>query len=273
METIRQIEAFRSALNWRRNKRTVGLVATMGSLHDGQVAMIKACRAQSDIVIATIYVNPLRFENREAYAAYPRTPSADTDLLETLKVDFLFAPTDEEIFPDGLDHALTVQHRGSRDPKLESQATIWLKLLNITKPDLVVIGEKDYGQLVALKQVIREFSIDTEVVSIPIVRDVDGVALSGNLTRLTSDQRSQAAILHQTLFDLASAIKDGARNYNKLQQTALIALKGGGFDTRDVNIRDADTWLAPAESTSHLRVSAIVSIGKLILTDNIGIDL
>jgi pantoate--beta-alanine ligase len=273
METIKQIEAFQTALNWRRSKRSVGLVATMGRLHDGQVALIKACRSRSDITIAAHYVNPLRFQNTDEYEAYPRTLAQDESLLDSLKVDFLFTPSDEEMFPEGTEHALTVQHRGSNNHRLESQNTIWLKLLIITKPNLVIVGEKDYAQLVALNQVIREFAIDTEVASIPIVRDLDGVALSGNLEMLTSDQRSQAAILYQTMLDLAFAIKEGARNYDKLEQTARIALKGGGFETKDVQIRDSDNWLPPTSSTRHLRISAAVELGRTTLSDNIGVDL
>ena len=96
METINQIEAFRSALNWRRNKRTVGLVVSMGNLHDGQVAMIKACRKKADIVVVAVYVNPLRFSDDQSFSDYPRTPQADEKLLESLNVDFRFAPKDPE---------------------------------------------------------------------------------------------------------------------------------------------------------------------------------
>ena len=281
METIRQIDAYRSALAWRRDKRTVGLVATTGDLHAGQIGMIKLCRDKSDISVASIYPNPLLPTRDKPVSNDPRQLSKDQTLLESLSVDFLFAPRDEEMFPGGTDKAmkihcnwplpagLTSENQQYRD----SQATVWLKMLNIVEPDQVIFGEKDYVGLILLKRLIDEFSFDTQIIRAPVIRDADGVAFSGRLSALTVEQRKQAPILHQTLQDLAFALTEGARNYAKLEQTARIALRGGGFDNQAVTICDADTLAGPNEQTRRLRIIADADLGGVQLHDNIGIDL
>ncbi len=148
-----------------------------------------------------------------------------------------------------------------------------LKLLLIVQPDVLFIGEKDYQQLVLTQRMIEELALDIRVEPMPIVRDIDGVAYGKGLLRLTPDQRKLAPIVLQTLKDLAHAISNGARHYEKLEQTARVALRGGGFDTQYITVRDAQSLRLPTEDTQSFRILAAVQVGTIRLVDNIGVEL
>ncbi|MCB1683593.1 MAG: pantoate--beta-alanine ligase [Pseudomonadales bacterium] len=281
MELIRSIEACRSTLEWRRNKRTVGLLTTMGNLHEGHLALVKACRERADISVVASYVNPLLFDSDDAFLAHPRALAADVQHLENLKVDVLFAPADEEMFPTGTLDCLqitsvspsssVVQQTFGRD--FEARATVWLKLLNIVRPEILICGEKNYAHMVGLQRVLTEFTLDTRLIGVPIARDADGVALGGELTSLTLEQRRQAPILQQTLQDVAVALTTGARNFHKLEHTARLALRGGGFGNVEVTVRDAQSLALPEDRTHNFRILGTASLGGVRLIDNVGVDL
>ena len=281
MELIRSIEACRSALDWRRGKRSVGLLATMGDLHDGHLALVKACRERSDISVVSIYVNPLLFDSDDAFLSHPRSLSADQQKLEHLKADVLFAPQDVEMFPTGtldrLQIGLTAAApRESAEllgREFEARAPVWLKLLNIVRPEIMVCGEKDYAHLVGLRRLLSEFAVNVQLIGVPVARDTDGVALGGELARLTLEQRRQAPILQQTLNDVGVALRTGARNFHNLEHTARLALRGGGFDSARITVRDAGTLALPDNHTSNYRILGSASLGGIRLIDNIGVEL
>ena len=149
METIRSVEAMSDAMGWRRNNRQIGLVSTKGNLHNGHEALIKTCMSEADICVVSIYVNPLEFPDDESFANYPRDVAADKALLETMGVDYLFLPTDHEMFPSGVRDVTTVrlphlavELHGVVNPRLfNARATAWLKLYNIIRPELAYFGE------------------------------------------------------------------------------------------------------------------------------------
>ncbi len=277
METFRDIEACRSALEWRRSTRSIGLVATMGNVHAGHLAMIKACRSQSEITVVSTYVNPLRFRSDDAFLDYPRQLDADTHVLEASAVDVLFAPRDEELFPGGVQNAIRLVpvHAANGEEELDAAAklTVILKMLNILRPDQLYVGEKDYAFCVLLDRLVAQFAVETDVRRVPIHREEDGVAAGDELARLTAEQRASAPILKQTLDDLAYAIRHGARNYRKLEQTGRVALRGGGFEVEHLLVQDADTLDTPGERCRNLRVVARARLGMAVLNDNIGIAL
>jgi len=278
MEIFHTVEAYRSSLNWRRANRQLALLATLGDLHDGHVALVKACRDQADISVVSICGNPLLPECSNA----PARPPLEQDIrrLENL-ADCVFAPTDEELFPFGVTDYTGVRLPGLADELsgtqradvVEAKATVMLKLLLIIQPNILFYGEKDYQQLVVTERMIKELSLDIRVVRMPILRDFDGVALGNGLQQLPPDQRKNAPIVHQTLNDLAHAISNGARNYSKLEQTARVAMRGGSLETDYVAIRDADTLQTPTEESARLRIMAAASLGPMRIVDNIGVDL
>ena len=280
MEIIRTIEAYRNSLSWRRAKRQLALVATTGNLHDGHVALIKACRDQADISVVSIYANPLLVTGGEAFGSHPRSFDQDIRRLDNL-VDCVFAPADEEMFPFGIADYTRVRlpnlanelYGGAQPGAVEAKATVMLKLLLIVQPDVLFIGEKDYQQLVLTQRMIEELALDIRVERMPIVRDIDGVAFGKGLLRLTPEQRKLAPIVYQTLNDLAHAISNGARHYTKLEQTARVALRGGGFDTEYIAVRDAQSLQVPTADTQSFRILAAVQVGSILLVDNIGVEL
>lgn len=281
MELIRSIEACRSTLDWRRTKRTVGLLATMGNLHDGHLALVKACRERADISVIAAYVNPLLFDSDDAFLSHPRSLLADQQQLERLNVDVLFAPGDEEMFPTGTLDRLRISALASTSPlaqqqfgrEFEARASVWLKLLNIVRPEIMICGEKNYAHLVGLQRLVTEFAMEVRLIGVPIARDADGVALGGELAGLTLEMRRQAPILQQTLKDVAVALNTGARNFHKLEHTARLALRGGGFESVELTIRDAGTLALPEAQTHNFRIIASASLGGVRLIDNIGVDL
>jgi pantoate--beta-alanine ligase len=169
---------------------------------------------------------------------------------------------------------LAVELHGVINPRLfNARATAWLKLYNIIRPEIAYFGEKDMQELVLIKRMIAELNLTLRLHSLPIVRDDNRVALAGGLAQLTQTELSQAPILFQTLNDVGHAVRDGARNFNKLEQTAKLALRGGGFDTEYVAIRDAETLASPSKVSRRLRVLAAAQLGLARLTDNVSVEI
>ena len=178
MEIIRTIEAYRNSLGWRRATRQLGLVATTGNLHDGHVALIKACRDHADISVVSIYKNPLLATNEDPLRDPPRRFDQDIGRIDNL-ADCVFAPADSEMFPFGIANCARVylpDLANARTGTVEAIATVMLKLLLIIRPDVLFIGEKDYQQLVLTQRMIEELALDIRVERTPVVRDIDGVA-------------------------------------------------------------------------------------------------
>jgi pantoate--beta-alanine ligase len=281
METVRSIEAMANAIGWRRSNRQIGLVSTMGNLHDGHVALIKACTEEADISVVSVYVNPMQFEDDEAFARYPRNLDADKARLADLGVDYLFAPRDEEMFPSGTRDLTTVrlprlaiELQGTDNPRLyNAKATVWLKMFNIVHPEVVYQGEKDLQELVLIKRMVEELNLTLKLTRLPIVRDESNVAMSAGSAQLTIEERRAAPILFQTLNDVAFAIRNGARNFSKLEQTARVALRGAGFETEYIAIREAENLAVPTDKTTSFRVLAAAQLGLARLTDNVGVEL
>lgn len=281
MELIRSIEACRSTLDWRRSKRTVGLLTTMGNLHEGHLALVKVCRERADISVIASYVNPLLFDSDDAFLAHPRALAADQQHLENLKADVLFAPVDEEMFPTGTLDRLQISSTSPTSPlaqqsfcrDFDARAPVWLKLLNIIRPEILICGEKNYAHMVGLQRLLSEFCLDTRLIGVPTARDADGVALGGELASLTLEQRRQAPILQQTLKDVAVALTTGARNFHKLEHTARLALRGGGFGNVEVTVRDAGTLALPEAQTHNFRILGAANLGGVRLIDNVGVEL
>jgi len=278
MEIFRTIEAYRSSLTWRRGNRQLALLATRGDLHDGHVALIKACRDQADISVVSICDNLLLPEPADA----PVRPPIEQDIrrLENL-TDCIFAPSQEELFPFGVTDyigmrlpVLADELSGTqRTEVVEAKAIVMLKLLHIIQPNVLFYGEKNYQQLLVTERMIQELALDIRVVRMPILRDFDGVALGNGLQHLRPEQRKNAPIVHQTLNDLAHAISNGASNYSKLEQTARVAMRGGSLETEYVAIRDADTLRTATPKSTSLRIMAAAKLGPMRIVDNIGVDL
>jgi pantoate--beta-alanine ligase len=219
----------------RREGKSIGLVPTMGALHEGHLSLVRAARAQSDFVAVSIFVNPLQFGPNEDFAAYPRTLEADCALLLNEGVDLVFAPSPELMTPPeattyievgGLSNKLD---GGSRPGHFRGVATIVGKLFEIVRPELAFFGQKDAAQVAVLRKMVRDLNMDVQIVVCPIVREKDGLALSSRNHYLSAAERKQALCLHESLKKIQALAEAGERSAAKLLEAgkAVIAAEAG----------------------------------------------
>ncbi|MEM7220894.1 MAG: pantoate--beta-alanine ligase [Pseudomonadota bacterium] len=280
MTTHNSIQGIRSAIGAARVKgKRIGLVPTMGSLHDGHLDLVRAARANNDVVVVSIFVNPLQFGPGEDFDAYPRSLAEDQQKLGDAGVDLLFAPGVEAMYPDGQEHQAEVRLPSltqilcgeGRPGHFDGVGTVVLKLFNICTPDNAYFGEKDYQQLLLIRTLAHQFDFPTRVHGVPTRRADDGLALSSRNQYLTDEQRAKAPLLQQTLQDIAHGINAGAKQYDRLVQTGKLALRAAGFDVEYLEVRDAAT-LGEAGATGDLRIMVAANIGRARLIDNIGVE-
>jgi pantoate--beta-alanine ligase len=263
---------------WRDRGLSVALVPTMGNLHDGHLSLAALARQSADCVVMSIYVNPTQFVAGEDFGAYPRTLEQDRATVERDGcVDHLFVPNESAIYPFGTDDAVRVSMPGlsrelcgaSRPGHFDGVASVVLRLLNIVAPDVLVLGRKDYQQLILIERMIADLSLDVRVTSGPTMRHDDGLAFSSRNRYLTDDERKRAPALHDVLVDLAEAA--GGTDYASLQQAAVADLQARGFEPDYVEVRRAGDLAVPdgTETAAELIVLAAAWLGKARLIDNL----
>ncbi|UCH00313.1 MAG: pantoate--beta-alanine ligase [Deltaproteobacteria bacterium] len=212
MEIIKEIELMQGlSEKWRRDGDIICLVATMGFLHQGHIELLRVGRENGDRLIMSIFVNPIQFGPQEDYKRYPRDAEGDLDKARSCGVDAVFMPTVEEMYPDGFQSTVRVEEiteylcGRSRPGHFAGVTTVVAKLFNITRPHLAIFGEKDYQQLIVIKRMVRDLSMDIEIIEVPTVREKDGLAISSRNSYLTPEERSSALSLKKGL-DLAKAM-------------------------------------------------------------------
>lgn len=206
MEIIRKVDALKELVNSLKSEgKTIGLVPTMGALHDGHISLIERARAENDIVIASVFVNPTQFNNPEDLRTYPRTEDADCQRLEAAGCDIAFIPTVEEIYPEpdtrvfDLGPVAEVMEGAHRPGHFNGVAQIVSRLFAMTSPDRAYFGEKDFQQIAVIRRMVELEGFDIEIIDCPIVREPDGLAMSSRNTRLSASQRRIAPAIHLTL--------------------------------------------------------------------------
>jgi len=277
MRIITTIDDVRAALAEKRNDARVGLVPTMGNLHEGHLSLVNASRQACGITIVSVFVNPLQFGPNEDFELYPRTLQDDAALLERNGVDVLFAPGEHEMYPNGRDgHAMVTVPRlatilcGEHRPgHFDGVGTVVLKLFNIVAPDRAFFGEKDFQQLTLIRTICRQLDVPIEITGVPTVRAADGLALSSRNRYLDPEERARAPLIHQTLSEITTALAHGARDYTALERGAVARLDTGGFKADYVSIRNALTLAAPTPSDRELVVLAAARLGRTRLIDNL----
>ena len=278
MKTVTSISDLRAAIKaWRRTGETVGLVPTMGALHDGHLALIRFARAKTLRTCATLFVNPTQFGPNEDFAAYPRTEAEDAAILTAEKVDLLFKPSTAEIYPPG--HVTKVRVEGLGDI-LEGEfrpgffvgvATVVTKLFMQAQPDLAVFGEKDYQQLQVIRRLTADLDIPVRVESVPTVRDKDGLALSSRNAYLSPAERRIASALYGTIGQVAENVGRGA-DPKAQAEWGRGQLERAGFAKIDyLTVRDARTLEPVADASQPARVLAAAWLGKTRLIDNVAV--
>jgi len=259
---------------WRKSGETIGLVPTMGSLHEGHLSLVRAAKKDNARAIATLFVNPTQFGANEDLASYPRDEATDRRLLGDARADLLFAPGVSEMYPEGF--ATTVNVAGltehlcgpHRPGHFAGVATIVCKLLNQALADRAYFGEKDFQQLQVVRRMARDLDIATEIVGVPTIREADGLAMSSRNRYLSPAERNQAATLPQLLRAAASALRDGraaAPELDKVRQ----GLTAAGFRKIDyVTLANSETLQPQARAQEPSRVIAAAWLGRTRLIDN-----
>lgn len=280
MDLIHDIEALRD----RRasfDGASVGLVPTMGNLHEGHLALVRACREATDVCVVSIFVNPTQFSVNEDFSSYPRTLAADQRLLAAEGVDVVFVPSVEAMYPDGRENHAVVSVPAladtlcgaSRPGHFTGVATVVAKLFNIVAPHKAFFGEKDWQQLCIVKAMARQLDMPVEVFGVPTVRAASGLALSSRNEYLSEVEKDRAALINRSLNELAKNIEKGERDYPAAVQLATEELSAAGFNVDYIAVRDADRLTEPDATTTHLRILAAARLGKARLIDNVGLGL
>ncbi len=223
MQTITEIADLRAALrDAHQAGKTIGLVPTMGAFHEGHLSLMRRAKAENDLAVVTLFVNPTQFNERDDFDRYPRDPARDVRMAEAEGVDFLFTPTPHTMYPQGFDTTVIVRalserlEGASRPGHFAGVSTVVAKLLNIAQADRAYFGEKDWQQLQIVKALARDLDIPTEIVGLPIVREPDGLALSSRNVRLTGEQRQAATVLALALGNAQALADEGVRNAPQL---------------------------------------------------------
>ncbi len=276
MRTVRTVTELRSALApARREGLTIGLVPTMGALHDGHLSLISGAREQCDMVIVSLFVNPAQFNERADLERYPRDEQHDAQLAATAGADLLFAPSVEEIYPAGFATAVEVlgvterlegASRGSEH--FRAVATVVTKLLCMALPDFAYFGQKDAQQVVVIHRLATDLNLPVRIVALPTVREPDGLALSSRNALLAPAERERALALHAALQAASTLAATGERSAPALIEAAREALRRFDVEPEYVALVEPDTLEPVATLTGETLLALAARIGEVRLIDN-----
>ena len=270
-EQIGPLEEYLSSC--REDGRSIALVTTMGGLHEGHLKLIDKAKECSDMVVVSVFVNPTQFAENEDFEAYPKTLSEDKRLLEVIKVEAMFVPSDNEVYPDGSSQDYEVGEMGkilcgiSRPIHFNGVAQVVARLFGIVKPDYAVFGVKDYQQLLIINSLVERQAIKTTIVSVPTVRDEDGLAISTRNNYLNSKDRAKAPLFYQQLIATKAAIHSGADISRAIEQ-AIDALSAV-FDVEYIEVLNANNLTQITTSSRKIIIISAVKLGETRLIDNI----
>jgi len=260
----------------REQDKTIGLVPTMGALHEGHLSLVREARRMCDVVVVTVFVNPAQFGPGEDFEHYPRDLTKDTALLTDYNVDYIFAPTVEEIYPKGFSTYVNVEglseqlEGASRPGHFRGVSTVVTILLNTIRPDFAFFGQKDAQQALVIRRLVKDLAIDTEIVILPIVREDSGLAISSRNLYLTPDEQKSATIIHKALKQAKQAFKEGERNANRLTDLIRTTIESEPRARLDyVAVTDAETLEKLDRVDDRPTLVALAAyVGKTRLIDN-----
>ena len=275
-EIIHSVAALRRQVRaWRATGQKVGVVPTMGALHEGHLSLARRARAECDRVITTIFVNPKQFNNPDDLKKYPRTLEADAELLSGVPVDVVFAPGVDEVYPDG--YITTVSVGGVSEPlegrmrpgHFDGVATVVTKLFGMTEADRGYFGQKDWQQLQVVLRLVRDLNLPVEVVGCETIREADGLAMSSRNVRLTPEGRAVAGVLYAAVTAAAEEIRAGQSDRMAIREAAE-KLRAAGFERVEyIELRDAETLMPSDDPRRPRRMLAAAWLDGVRLIDNI----
>lgn len=262
----------------RLERRRIGFVPTMGALHDGHLSLVKIAKERADVVVMSIFVNPLQFGKTEDFGKYPRPFERDVEQARSAGVDVLFAPSADALYGKGFQSFVEVEQISKgfegaiRPTHFRGVATVVLKLFNIVKPHLAVFGEKDAQQLTLVRRMVCDLNLDVEIIGAPILREPDGLAMSSRNIYLSPDARKEATVLYRALMRAKAQLDAGERNIDTLKNLVRTTISASPIAKIDyVNIVDVDTFL-PAQSLqngSRYFLILAARFGDVRLLDNL----
>ena len=281
MDICQQIEQLRTIVGgWRRSGETIAFVPTMGNLHQGHLTLVEIAQEKASRVVVSIYVNPLQFSPDEDFDSYPRTLEADLDKLRAMDVDLVFTPDDSMIYPSGESRSTFVEVPGLshiiegefRPGFFRGVATVVLKLFNMVQPDLAVFGEKDFQQLLVIRQMVADLDLPIEIIGAEIKREADGLAMSSRNSYLGPAERQNSRVLSESLKQLCQDIEQGI-SIEQAEKNCSETLKSNGFVVDYVTLRDTEGLKKVSEeqliSGRKLIVLAAAKLGSTRLIDNL----
>lgn len=280
MQLCRTIAELKDALTPLRDRGTIGLVPTMGNLHEGHLSLTRHSTQACTATVVSIFVNPLQFGPNEDFASYPRTLEEDAQRLSALAVDIVFAPSDAEIYPHGREgHTYVSVPRLSgilcgahRPGHFDGVATVVLKLLHLVRPDRAYFGEKDYQQLVVIRTMVDDLNVPVEIVGVPTTRADDGLALSSRNQYLDAGERRRAPTLYAVLRRVGEALHRGDRSFDSIERRAAADLRTAGFAPDYVSVRRPADLGEPLPGDSSFVVLAAARLGRARLIDNYRVE-
>jgi pantoate--beta-alanine ligase len=276
MRTVRTVADLRAALDGpRRAGRSIGLVPTMGALHDGHLSLIRAARAANDLVVVSLFVNPAQFEEASDLDAYPRDEASDARAAESTGADVLFAPPVEEVYPPGFSTTVRVagltehlegEHRGTSH--FEGVATVVCKLLNMAQPDVAYFGRKDAQQAAVIRRLVRDLDIPVRIETCRTVREPDGLALSSRNVHLKGQDRERALALSKALEAARDAVDNGERDPDAVAAAGRAAMARLGVEPEYLALVSPDDLLPVQRINGSVLVAVAARVGSTRLIDN-----
>ena len=281
MDICQQIEHLRTIVGgWRKSGETIAFVPTMGNLHQGHLSLVEIAKKKASRVVVSIYVNPLQISPDEDFDSYPRTLEADLDKLRSMDVDLVFTPDDSMIYPSGESRSTFVEVPGLsniiegefRPGFFRGVATVVLKLFNMVQPDLAVFGEKDFQQLLVIRQMVADLDLPIEIIGAEIKREADGLAMSSRNSYLGPAERQNSRVLSESLQQLRLDIEQGI-SIEQAEKNCSETLKSNGFVVDYVTLRETEGLKKVSEeqliSGRKLIVLAAAKLGSTRLIDNL----
>jgi len=265
---------------YRSNNEVTAFVPTLGNLHDGHLSLVRKAKEVADRVVVSIFLNPTQFDKPEDLAAYPKTLENDLSLLVKEKVDLVFLPKAEEMYPQGsaarveVDGISEILEGDSRPGHFSGVATIVAKLFNLVQPDISVFGEKDFQQLMLIRRMELDLDFGIEIIAAPTAREASGLAMSSRNNYLNDEERNKIAPgLYAEILKIKEAIKNGEKDYLSLQSKTIKTLSKQGFKPDYIEVRNAEDLSVATKENTELVILASAWLGKARLIDNITVSL
>lgn len=276
MIVINDVKAMKSYIRGiKAKKETIALVPTMGYLHKGHVDLMHKARTMADHLVISIFVNPTQFGVNEDLSSYPRDLEHDKKMASTARVECIFNPTPEEMYPQGYSTYVNVENITttlcgvSRPTHFRGVATVCTKLFNIIEPDVAIFGEKDYQQLAVIRRFVEDLNMNVQIIGHPTVREDDGLAMSSRNTYLSPEERMDALVLHKSLLQAKAAFDAGERDATRLREQAVALISATPNCSIDyIEIVDPKTMQPLTTITGQAVMAMAVKVGKTRLIDN-----